>query len=83
MNPYKLLPKLKSPRQVLMSTPTVVKRQGAISWVHLSRIKPVSGSFPGGSVVKNHLPMQETQVQSLAWEDPTCHGATKPMHRNY
>ena len=53
MNPYKLLPKLKSPRQVLLSTPTVVKRQGAISWVHLSRIKPVSRSFPGGSVVKN------------------------------
>ena len=29
--------------------------------------------FPGGSVVKNHLPMQETQelwVQSLGWEDP-------------
>ena len=29
--------------------------------------------FPGGSVVKNPLPvqeMQETQVQSLGWEDP-------------
>ena len=25
-----------------------------------------------------HLPMQGTQVQSLAQEDPTCHGATKP-----
>ena len=22
--------------------------------------------------------MQRTQVQSLVWEDPTCHGATKP-----
>ena len=30
-----------------------------------------------------HLPMQGTQVSSLVWEDPTCHGATKPMHRNY
>ena len=30
-------------------------------------------SFPGGRVVKNHLPMQEMQemrVQSLDWEDP-------------
>ena len=27
--------------------------------------------------------MQETQVQSLVWEDPTCHGATKPVHHNY
>ena len=26
--------------------------------------------FPGGSVVENLLPMQETWVQSLGWEDP-------------
>ena len=26
--------------------------------------------FPGASVVKNPLARQETQVQSLAWEDP-------------
>ena len=25
--------------------------------------------FPGGSLVKIHLPMQETQVQFLDWED--------------
>ena len=25
------------------------------------------------------LPMQGTQVQALVWEDPTCHGATKPV----
>ena len=29
-----------------------------------------------------YLPMQETQVPSLVREDPTCRGATKPMH-NY
>ena len=29
------------------------------------------------------LPMQETWVQSLIWEDPTCHGAIKPMCHNY
>ena len=29
------------------------------------------------------LPMQETQVQALVWEDPTCHGATKPVSHNY
>ena len=28
-----------------------------------------TSGFPGGSVVKNPL-MQETQVQSLGWEDP-------------
>ena len=26
--------------------------------------------FPGGSVVKRHLPMQEIRVQSLGQEDP-------------
>ena len=30
-----------------------------------------------------HLPMQETQVRSLAREDPTCRGATKPVCHNY
>ena len=29
------------------------------------------------------LPMQEIQVQSLIWEDPTCHIASKPMCYNY
>ena len=27
--------------------------------------------------------MQGTQVQSLVQEDPTCHGATKPVCHNY
>ena len=30
-----------------------------------------------------HLPMQGTQVRALAREDPTCHGATKPVCHNY
>ena len=29
------------------------------------------------------LPMQGTRVQALVWEDPTCHGATKPLRHNY
>ena len=29
------------------------------------------------------FPMQETWVQSLIWEDPTCHGATEPLNHNY
>ena len=27
--------------------------------------------------------MQETKVWSLAWEDPTCDGVTKPVFHNY
>ena len=30
-----------------------------------------------------HLPMQGTRVRALVQEDPTCHGATKPMNHNY
>ena len=29
-----------------------------------------------------HLPMQWTRVRALVWEDPTCHGATKPVRHN-
>ncbi|KAJ8784559.1 hypothetical protein J1605_008211 [Eschrichtius robustus] len=29
------------------------------------------------------LPMQGTRVQALVREDPTCHGATKPVLHNY
>ena len=39
--------------------------------------------FPGGAVVKN-LPANagDTRVRSLVREDPTCHGATKPVSHN-
>ena len=29
------------------------------------------------------LPMQGTRVETLVWEDPTRHGATKPVRHNY
>ena len=40
-------------------------------------------AFPGGSVVRICLPMQETQVWLLTQEDPTCCKTTKPMLDNY
>ena len=39
--------------------------------------------FPGGQCLRICLPIRETLVQSLAWEDSTCHGATRPVHHNY
>ena len=30
-----------------------------------------------------HLPMKGTRVRTLVREDPTCHGATKPVCHNY
>ena len=29
------------------------------------------------------LLMQGTRVRALVWEDPTCHGATRPVSHNY
>ena len=37
--------------------------------------------FPGGSVVKNPHAVQETWIQSLVWEDPTCLGGTNPFYQ--
>ena len=28
------------------------------------------------------LPMQGTRVRALVWEDPTCHGAARPVGHN-
>ena len=35
--------------------------------------------FLGGSVVKNPPASAGDTVPSLSWEDPTCHGAIRPM----
>ena len=29
------------------------------------------------------LPMEGTRVRALVQEDPTCRGASKPVHQNY
>ena len=43
-----------------------------------------SKDFPGGPVVKNpSANAGDTGSPSLLQEDPTCRGATKPMHLNY
>ena len=40
-------------------------------------------SFPGGPVVGILLPKEETQVQSLVWEDPTRCRQLKSVRHNY
>ena len=39
--------------------------------------------FPGGTVVKNPPANAGDTVRALVQEDPTCRGATKPVHHNY
>ena len=41
------------------------------------------GTSPVVQWLRIRLPMQGTQVRSLVWEDPTCHGTTKPASHNY
>ena len=47
----------------------------------------IINGYEGASLVvqwlRIRLPMQGTWVQSLVQEDPTCRGATKPVHHNY
>ena len=52
-----------------------------ILWFLLSKWK--RGAFLVAQWLRIRLPMQGTQVRSLVREDPTCHGATKPVHHNY
>ena len=52
-------------------------KQGQMQWRKTTR-----GGLPGGPVVKNHLPMRVTRVQSSVWEDSTGCKAAKPMHHN-
>ena len=53
-------------------------KEKALAWFQtdwdLNPGPPIYQGFPGGSVVKNLPAMQETQVQSLAWEDPVEEG---------
>ena len=45
--------------------------------------KKIEGASLVAQWLRIHLPMQGTRVRALVWENPTCHGATKPMSHNY
>ena len=45
--------------------------------------KQISGTSLVAQWLRTRLPMQGTQVWALVQEDPTCHGATKPVCHNY
>ena len=52
-------------------------------WDTLDQKSLVLGTSLVVQWLRIHLPMQETRVQALVREDPTCHGATKPVRHNY
>ena len=53
----------------------------------LTALKITSKRFFWASLVAKWLriclPMQGTWGRALVWEDPTCHGATRPVSHNY
>ena len=55
-------------------------------WLHVAT-EHLKSSWSVTSLVAQWLRicllMQGTQVRALVREDPTCRGATKPMHHNY
>ena len=59
----------------------------SLPWVLLGIAKwwflKILGTFLVAHWLGIHLPMQRTRVRSLVREDPTCLGATKPVHHNY
>ena len=60
------------------------KRLHAV-WFHQYEVKIKVYSdrtFPVAQWRRLHLPMKETWVWSLTWDDPTGHRATKPVHHN-
>ena len=46
-------------------------------------LKLTGGASLAAQWLRIHLPMQGTRVRALVREDPTCHGATKPVRHNY
>ena len=47
-----------------------------------NKVKSVGASLVA-QWLRIRLPMQGTQVHALFREDPTCRGATKPVHHDY
>ena len=51
------------------------------------KVNTFNKAFVGASLVAQWLriclPMQETRVRALVWEDPTCHGANGPVSHSY
>ena len=60
--------------------------EGTISWFHeclCDHQNCTLGTSLVAQWLRIRLPMQGIRVRALVREDPTCHGATKPVHHNY
>ena len=56
--------------------------EGASESRYISDINSLHRASQVAQWLRTHLPMQGTRVRALVREDPTCHGATKPVRHN-
>ena len=78
------LEELKSKQTIMNNTINEIKN--TLEGIN-SRITEAEERIRGASLVEQWLRicllMQGTRVRALVWEDPTCHGATRPVSHNY
>ena len=69
----------------LLSPHILVKRQRGyeINKYIRKKKKEIHGASLVAQWLRIRLPMQETRVQALVWENLTCLRATKPVCHNY
>ena len=60
-----------------------LNKQTKITYIILSLKSSTLGASLVAQWLRIRLPMQGTRVRALVWEDPTCHGATRPVSHNY
>ena len=68
---------------IILSERSQTKKKVYTVWLHLYKNYRKLGTSLVAQWLRIHLPMQGTRVRALVREDPTCCGATKPMHHNY
>ena len=79
----------KSEREIKESIPfTAAKKKKRIKYLGINLAKEAKELYTENyklvvQWLRICLAMQGTPVQSLAWGDPTCHAATKPVLHNY
>ena len=64
---------------------TAIREEKEIKGIQIGKeeIKLSLGASLVAQWLRVCLPMQGTWVRALVWEDPTCHGATRPVSHNY
>ena len=72
-----------TPKRQPLGETTFHKMEGERPRTNFGRLKLTCRASLVVQWLRIHLPMQGIWVRSLVREDPTCRGATKPMHHNY